>query len=378
MPSINEKQKETQQVKQNSKEEHSPQTAKTKNNATTPKSRSLMTKFAFIFALGALIAAAYIIQRNKQLEKNIDDNNRILSTQLETLEQQQAKIKGLVDEKMNKAQESQSAMQNRFGNLSKQLQTALSQKFYQNQDWLLLKARYYLELAQINAHWNDNLNATIALMHQADELLQQVKEPKILEIRQAIAEDIAQVQAIPVIDIAGVLSRLDAVQMKVNDLSVQTIGRINKTATKNTTSSSTGSSSWRAHLQDSMNFLGKLVVISRNDESVKPLMSPIFTAMLKESIILNLQEAQWAVLNKNPKVYQLVLKQAIKELNTNFNAAAQNTAVLIKELTQLQQIKLKQTEPALNAALPLLNQLIDNKESLVKQPTKDEQGGNQP
>ena len=108
-----------------------------------------------------------------------------------------------IETKTNSMQQSQNALQSKLDNLNKQLQIAMNQRLYQNQDWLLLKARYYLELAQMNTHWSDNYNAAISLLQQADKLLEQLSSPKIFDVRQAIAKEISQLKAIPTVDIAA-------------------------------------------------------------------------------------------------------------------------------------------------------------------------------
>lgn len=372
MANNDKEQKKAPEIKPEGNKEH-----RTKPLSSAPRNKSFVAAGAFVIALGALATALYTLSLNQQLQNQLADKNTQLSSQLEQLEQKQDKTTDLVTTKNNNIEETRTALQAQFDDLNKQLQIAMSQKFYQNQNWILLKARYYLELAQINAHWSTSFSSTIALLQQADQLIQQLNDPKIFDIRQAIAKDIALLQGVPQIDIAGILSQLDAAQQSLNTLTIPST--LNNNKPEATTAPSTPqdkTSVWRLHLQDSISLLNKLVIIRRNDEDIKPLLSPAFEAILKENIRLNLQEAQWAVLNSNPQVYQLVLNQAIAILKKDFNAGAQNTAALIKKLNELQQIQLIQKKPEVGQALPLLNQLIEVNEATTKQPITNGQGGN--
>lgn len=362
------------EIKQEENMEHN-----TKSLSSSPKNKSFVAAGAAVIALGALATALYTLSLNQQLQNQLTDKDNQLSSQLEQLEQKQDKTTDLMETKNNNIEETRTVMQAQFDNLNKQLQIAMSQKFYQNQNWILLKARYYLELAQINAHWSSSFSSTIALLQQADQLIQQLNDPKIFDIRQAIAKDIALLQSVPQIDIAGILSQLDAAQLSLNTLTIPSTLSNNKSEPETTPTPTTPqdkASVWRLHLQDSISLLNKLVIIRRNDEDIKPLISPAFEAILKENIRLNLQEAQWAVLNSNPQVYQLVLNQAITMLKKDFNAGAQNTAALIQKLSELQQIQLIQKRPEVGQALPLLNQLIEVNESTTTKPETSGQGGN--
>ncbi|AWN72633.1 uroporphyrinogen-III C-methyltransferase [Legionella anisa] len=350
---------------------------KSKSNSPVCKNKYLIFVLSFILAFVALGVAAYTLFLNKQLHDQLSETQNNFSTHLQQLEEKHDQTQAQINAKTNNAEEIQKQLQTEFESLSKQLQNAMNQKFYQNQDWLLLKARYYLELAQINAHWSNGVDSTIALLKQADQLLKQLNDPKILDIRQAIAKDIAQTQALPSVDIAGLLSQLDAAQSSINDLSIPLPVNEHLTSTENTTTPANNSPTWRDRLQNSMNVLEKLVVIRRHDQEIKPLISPAFEAILKEKLRLNLQEAQWAILNNEPFVYQRVLKQAIDSLKMNFNANTPNTAALIKKLTELQQTNITRKRPSMGSALPMLNELIDTKKTSVNQSIDSELGGNQ-
>lgn len=380
MANSNEEAKETTEIKPEVQVDSA--APKTTNPPPTVKPKSLMTAGTVIIALGALATSIYTLSLNQQLQNQLTAKNNQLTAQLEKLDQKQEKTQDQIDNKIaaktNTIEETRLALEAKFDALNKQLQNAMNQRLYQTQNWQLLKARYYLELAQINAHWSKSFGATIAMLQQADQLLQQVNDPKIFAIRQAIAKDIAQLQALPKIDVAGLLSQLDAAQNSLNNLNVPSILGERKPEITSPDAMQSNISVWRLRLQDSMSLLSKLVVIRRNDEDIKPLISPAFEAILKENIHLNLQEAQWAVLAHNPQVYKLVLTQALTTLKKNFNEGSQNTVALIKALTKLQQVQLTQAKPEIGAALPLLNELINAKEPNANQPSATEQGGNAP
>ncbi|MGL5742524.1 MAG: uroporphyrinogen-III C-methyltransferase [Legionella sp.] len=348
-----------------------------KNNYVVPKSKGLISTFAVIVALIALAVAGYTLYLNQELQKQLTHKDSAFSSQVTQLEQKQDQTQEQINNQMSNTQKTQKQLQTQLEHLGNKLQSALNQRFYQNQDWLLLKARYYLELAQINAHWSTNFDATTTLLEQADQLLKPFNDPKVFNIRQAIAKDIAEIQATPVVDRAGILSQLDASQTSINDRSIALPESEEKTSGTDNETPSNHSSTWNQRLQSSMNLLGKLVVIRRHDQNIKPLLSPMLETVLKERLRLNIQEAQWAVLNHDPFVYQLALKQAITRLKTNFNENMPNNAALIKKLTELQQTNITPKKPTGSSALPLLNELIETKKTPANQSLNNQQGGNQ-
>ncbi|AMP88713.1 uroporphyrinogen-III C-methyltransferase [Legionella pneumophila] len=326
---------------------------------------SLIISVTLLLAVLAIITSIYSIQLDKQFQNHQRIENKKLTDELGRIKADQEAVQKLIDNNANHLRQIQSNLTNKMDSLNKELQTAMKQKLYQNNDWLLLKARYYLELAQINVHWSDNFNTSVALLQQADDLLKGMNIPKVFTIRQTIAKEIAQLKSISVVDITGILSQLDASQAAINNLSIPSLVQQQEVPNHIATSDESGKTGWRSRLQDSVNFLEKLVVIRRHNENMQPLISPLYESAIKESIRLNLQEAQWAVLNNNSAVYQFALNQAITNLKRVFNASSHNTAVLVKQLHDLQNIKLTQEKPVVGQAIPLINQMIDNKELLI-------------
>ncbi|APF04451.1 TPA: uroporphyrinogen-III C-methyltransferase [Legionella pneumophila] len=366
MANSNEEQKKIIQTQQTAEVE-----ANINQQARAPffssKYLSLIISLTLLLAVLAIIASIYSIQVEKQFQNHQLIENKKLTEELGRIKADQNTVQKLIDNNANNLQQIQSDLTSKMDSLNKELQTAMKQKLYQNNDWLLLKARYYLELAQINVHWSDNFNTSVALLQQADALLKGMNIPKIFTIRQTIAKEIAQLKSISVVDITGILSQLDAAQAAINNLSIQSVVDQQEVLNHITKSEESGKTGWRNRLQDSVNFLEKLVVIRRHNENIQPLISPLYESTIKENIRLNLQEAQWAILNNNPTIYQFALNQAIANLKRVFNESSHNTAVLIKQLSTLQNVKLTQEKPVVGQAIPLINQMIDNKELLVDQ-----------
>ncbi|MHA3319363.1 uroporphyrinogen-III C-methyltransferase [Legionella pneumophila] len=375
MADSNEEQKKTIQPQQSSKVEPDIN-QQMKAPFFVSKYLSLIISLTSLLAFLAIIISIYSIQLDKQFQNHQLVENKKLTDELGRIKAEQNTVQKLLDNNANHLQQIQSDLTSKMDSLNKELQTAMKQKLYQNNDWLLLKARYYLELAQINVHWSDNFNTSVALLQQADALLKGMNIPKIFTIRQTIAKEITQLKSISVVDITGILSQLDAAQAAINNLSIQSVVDQQEVLNHITKSEESGKTGWRNRLQDSVNFLEKLVVIRRHNENIQPLISPLYESAIKENIRLNLQEAQWAILNNNPAVYQFALNQAIANLKRVFNESSQNTDALIKQLSTLQNVKLTQEKPVVGQAIPLINQMIDNKELLVDQ-ANSKKGENQ-
>lgn len=317
----------------------------------------IIAGLALITALLALLITCYTafsINKNQLIQS---ETQSVLTKKQQIIDDEQRNMAHSLKSQAQAIATNQNTAQQQLTTFSAQLHTAMEQKLYQQHDWLLLKARYYLELAQINTHWSDHYEASIELLQAADTLLSQISEPKVFAIRQALATEIAQFKAIKIIDFAGILSQLDAAQTRVDYL----IAQLPANNSSGETAAQTTDNSWQAHMDQSLKLLQKLVVIRHNNQAIQPLLSQDQEALLKEQIRFNLQQAQWAVLNNHAKLYQLALQQATANIKRGFNSHTENVSALLKQLEQLQQINMDITKPAEGQALTLLNTLIDAK-----------------
>lgn len=309
-----------------------------------------------VILISSLALSCWSLVATCKLQKRLNNEPAQFKTLLKQQTKTQLKLQEELKTKLDNLKQAQNTVQEKIAQTDQQLQSFMNLKSMQNQDWLLIKARYYLEMAQLNAYWANDLNAAIVLLSQADKSLDKQQSPKIFEIRQAMAKEINLLKAVPKIDTTGLLSQLDAAQLSVSQLKSPAL--LDKTF-ENTDPTTNSTTNWQTRIINNVSSLKKLVVVRRDDEEISPLMSPLFESIIKESIALNLQSAQWAVLNHDTAVFQLALKQALANLK-KFDEKASDNAALIKQLSDLQKITITQPRTKIDLALPLLNKLISD------------------
>ncbi|WP_165481229.1 uroporphyrinogen-III C-methyltransferase [Legionella jordanis] len=317
-----------------------------------------------LLALGFAFYALKLIHEQKT---STQQELAHVNTELDNLKRQQQGSSDTLNQ-LQELKQSFSQLENRLKMVQDNAQTALRQASNQKEDWLLLKARYYLELAQINSHWSGDHQVSIAMLQGADTLLSNLNDQPLFTIRQAIAQEVAQLKALPRVDVTGLLSQLDAAEDSLANLPLKQ--PLNQPMKANQTKNS--SSAWREQLRESLNSLEQLIVIRRHDENIQPLLSPIQLSLLQESIRLYLEEAQWAVLQNNNEIYQFALEQAIKNIKRGFDEQAAATQALLQQLQHLKQKQLFVSKAKLDKALPLLNQYIEDKASSFANPQTKE------
>ncbi len=314
----------------------------------------------------AVSSAFLLLKTNMQARLVTSQQIRLLSNQLNALKQQQINDKILNVSAMKTINNSQNQLQLRINAFEENMSSVLQQRSYQTNDWGLLKVRYLLELAEINAHWSLETNTTEVLLQQADALLADIPGAQPLALRQALAKEIAEIQATPTLDLTGLLSQLDAAIVLVAKLPLKAL------ATLTLHPDEAGAlPDWKERLKNSVVILEAMVVIRHHDDDIQPLPSKAQESLLREEIRLSLQESQWALLQHNDALYHAFLAEAMEHITQSFATETIETKALLQQIKTLQKTRFIQKNQTLGPSLQLINQLIDAKkdsENKIKSP----------
>ncbi|MDF1677684.1 MAG: uroporphyrinogen-III C-methyltransferase [Legionellaceae bacterium] len=325
------------------------ETSKTPTETSTHTKRP-GTAALWLLTLFAILAALTALYMNQQLAHNLEKQFTSLHATLDVLTQQQtnteARLKAYRAVTMSREARSEKARLE----FEKNLKETLQQHQNTSDDWRLLKARHLLELAGLNAHWSHDKDATAAMLSEADTILAPLHNPALISVRKALAHDIHQVKSTPTTDITGLLTQLNSAIQHTWSLPVNPLPEERAPT----------STPPKTHKEAALNFLNRLVTIRHHTDTLLPESTLAFEGILRATIRLNLQEAEWAVLEQNNTVYQLALEQAIQTLEKSFISDKAQTRALIELLNQLKQTTLSDTQIIPESALTALNEIIAN------------------
>lgn len=232
-------------------------------------------------------------------------------------------------------------------NLQKQTLAALSAAQQIKQDnWAISEARYLVELASNNLQLADNIPLAIKLLQAADAELSRLNDANVLPIRKAIAQDIAALQAVPLVDVSGLYLHLATLNEQFENLPLAMRPQ-NPPLDMNANPKKL--SWWQQGLAQSWQTLRQIIVVRYVEDNKLPLIMPDQKIFLLQNCHAALAQAMWGVLNKQPAVYQKSLQQAIDWLTQYFDLNAKSVQMMLSELKQLQQLNLHPSVPRLSS-----------------------------
>jgi uroporphyrin-3 C-methyltransferase len=220
--------------------------------------------------------------------------------------------------------------------------------------WRMAEAQYLVRLANDSVQFESNSVLGLILLKRAQQILQSLQDTALLDIQKSLALDIANLEAAQQVNTTILYLDLTGVKSQIDQLVLPTSPLNNKELTPPATPTETHRSWWEKGLDHSWQALSKIVIVRYNGSNALPLVLPEEKLFLYQNLHAQIESALWAVLHKNPEIYQASLDRAISWTKKYFVQDAATTAVLQK-LDALRAINIK--PPAINFSATL--QLFD-------------------
>ena len=289
-----------------------------------------------------------------QLADEIASKNSALRNQVNKLEDELARL----DDEREAQNLLLERTQTRLSDAIKQVEAGRSTS---EADWRLAEAQYLLRLANQRVLMEQRPEGALTLLRSADKVLADLDDVSLYSLRQALAQDIAKLEAVPKLDVEGTYLRLAALIEQSRELPTLSLEQqrqlpdmlkeITPDAVDETLQQDIQSALGRA-----MSSLESLVVIQQHDRAVEPLLSPEQGHYLRQNLQLLLEQAQLALLRQQQVIYETSLSRSIELIGRYFDAANSATQALSQALEQLNRLQVAPQMPNINGSLDKLQQ----------------------
>jgi uncharacterized protein HemX/uroporphyrinogen-III synthase len=300
--------------------------------------------FFSAFAIVVLIATCYI-GYNRLLKAN-QELAGITNNLNSKIVQDQADIAGLQKTVADTAQSIQAAVTSQQQTIG-EIRSAQQGK---KESWSVSEAQYLTNLANDNLQIGDNVALVISLLQTSDQKMRDLSDANVLPIRKALAADIAALQAVPAVDLAGVYAQISALNAQVDKLPLPN----KRPAVTDAATQSTGDkplSWWRNGLHQSWETLQKIVIVRYSKPGERPFIPPEQQDYLYQNLHATFEQALSAVVHKQPEICKASLQQAAAWIQQYFLVDSPVTQAELTALTQLQTVTLRPELPNISASL---------------------------
>ncbi|GHB03898.1 uroporphyrinogen-III C-methyltransferase [Modicisalibacter luteus] len=226
-------------------------------------------------------------------------------------------------------------------------------------EWLFSEVEYLLRLANQRLQLERDVNGAISLLRTADERLAQTDNPALTPVRRAIQSELGELQSVPNIDRTGLYLQLMAQQEQLAKLPLQQ--DIEQIAAEGG-DTSTVEGAWQQQLSRLWQEIKELVVVRRHDQALEALMTPEQESYLRQNVRLQLEQAQLALLQANPELYQASLEKAVTLIEGYYDTESDGVQQVLDTLRSLMDKTIRPELPDISQSLQALRDFMTRRQ----------------
>ncbi len=219
--------------------------------------------------------------------------------------------------------------------------------------FLLAEAEYYLQIANAQLQLANNPQLASLALSMADERVIQLSNPALIDVRRALADELAALDVLVKPDIEGATLTLASLARVVESLPLASATTSKKAALEELDAEASGVDRAWASMKDAMS---SLIKVTPPDQDKLALLSPDAAYFLRNNIALQLQTARLALLRGEQAIFEQTLDDTSALLGEYFDG---NSAQVISAQQTIAEIRDKVftiSMPDISKSLRLLRQ----------------------
>ncbi|WP_227370462.1 uroporphyrinogen-III C-methyltransferase [Halomonas sp. M20] len=293
------------------------------------------------------------LPQSSQVESNANDIDQLRSRIDQSGEQREEALSKLNQEMNSQMQEYRDSVNQTLDRVLEQLS---SQQQTDESEWVYAEVEYLLKLANQRLQLERDVNGAQSLLQTADKRLTEIDNPALTPVRRAIQSELGELNSVPDVDRTGLYLTLMGIQEQLAKLPLQQ--DIEQIAAKGGDTSQV-EGGWQQQLSRFGQELKELVVVRKHEQALEALMTPQQESYLRQNARLQLEQAQLAVLQANPKLYEASLEKARKLIEGYYDPDSDGVKKILEQLPQL-------SEKTIHPELPDISESLQNLRDFMK------------
>ncbi len=293
-----------------------------------------------------------LVQRTSALEGSIDEGVTALRERLARAQEERSEAIGRLRQRVDTAETA--------------VQSLRDQRQRDGADWRMAEVRYLVSMGVRQLQITGNVAAAIAALEAADQALGQMGDPRVLELRQQIVDDIGRLREVEPADVEGIALRVQNLAPRIPELVHPAPAGADASAQARAGDPppEDGGDGWWAALQER---LSSLVTVRREPQPELPepggsgATSPAPSAELPpaERLLAALRDASRAALKHEPQAYQAALGRALEVVSSAYAQGEPANERFREALDALRQRRVTTELPDLSSTLERAQTLAD-------------------
>jgi uroporphyrin-3 C-methyltransferase len=238
--------------------------------------------------------------------------------------------------------------------LNQRLETVLGAS---RKDWRLAEAEHLVRLGSLRLSALQDINSATSLVQGADEILRDQDDPGAFAAREQLARSLASLRSVQQPDRTGLYLQLAALRDQAAQMTVLA-PQFAAEGEAQRQLGDTQENRWQAWWDKISSYFR---VDWRPDDNVRPLLAGQGLNQVRLALSLALEQAQWAALNGESKVYVQALGEARGILQGSFSQDNSQSQAMLASIDQLKGRQVSVATPDLATSLSAVQAYLEQR-----------------
>ena len=328
---------------------------------------------ALFLALLTLAAVGYMIVEDRRtraaeeassdsiarLAGRVDESRESLSSLgegVEGLEARDATLESRIGELQRESErraELLESMPGRMSNLENSVAALQGASAGARDTWLLAEAEYYMQIANAQLQLGNNPRLAMLALEMADERVVQMANPALTDVRRALAQELAALEAMEKPDLEGATLTLASLARVVDSLPLRSAAGAKQEAAAAADGEAGAAERAWASVKEAMS---GLVKVTPPDEETRALLTPDTANLIRSNLALQLQAGRLALLRGEQAIFEQSLEDADALLGQYFDGGSTQVASARETIAEIRDNMVAVTAPDISESLRLIRQ----------------------
>ncbi len=219
--------------------------------------------------------------------------------------------------------------------------------------WYRAEAVYLMQMANQALQLRGDAAAALRALWLADRNLETLGDPRLLGVRETLAREMADLRALPTVDVPGISLQLSTLAGNVEQWPLRRHVPQRWAPSGTDAPAASSDAMWQQWLAQ----LRRLVEIRRAEGPIAALASPELERLQRLQTILQFQAARIALLQRDAATFRAELGGALGSIDRFFDAADPAVGTARQQLEALREMPIDPKRPDLSASLTQLRAL---------------------
>lgn len=288
------------------------------------------------------LAVATLKEKQMETKGRLDESSKTLAAQQAAFAAQDEMLK-----------QERSRLEQQGVEMKQALDTVFQRIGRTSTQWIVAEAEYLMRIANHRLQLEGDAATALVALETADERLRDSGDPVWTEVREKLATEMAGLQAVKVLDLAGQAAKLSGLISQVENLKLPHSGPVVATRSQEVASKAR-EFTLDSVLQDGWEGFKSLMVIRRNERPLTAMLGPEQRFFLYQNLRLQLEAARLALLRRDQSLYDSNLQRAKAWIKEFFDQEQAVTKTMQTGIDDLKGLKVQTKLPDISGSLRIL------------------------